>query len=189
LLLVPLHTSGASHGPAAGRQTAPAGLSPSFGQSPLVPVQNSAASHGAVDGRHTVVAGLKASAGHVAAVPVQNSATSQEPVAPRHWNDDGLKPSAGHLGLEPVQNSATSHGPAAGRHIVVDDSSLHFEEQQSPSSRLPSSHSSPGSSTPLPQHAPAIVASTMCMIVSERCTWLVSLMLPSVPPMSAMTLE
>src|SRR5206468_9088331 len=70
------------------------------------------------------------------------------PAAGRHSNVAGSKVSAGQVGLDPVQSSATSQGPDAGRHTVVAGSSWQLEEQQSPSSRFPSSHCSSGSRTP-----------------------------------------
>src|SRR5207249_1642060 len=163
---------------AAARHSKPAGSRTSAGQSLETPSQLSAMSHDPAAGRQTAV--LFWSAGQAPSEPVQNSAASQAPAAARHWEVEGLKASAGQAALVPVQNSATSHGPAAPRHIVVEGSIRQLEEQQSPSSRLPSSHSSPASRWPLPQHAPAMVASTMFMMASERRAW--SLMLPSVPP-------
>ena len=184
-LETPSQLSATSQPPAAARQTAV--LFASSGQRPLVPVQNSAASQAPAAGRHSSVAGWKASVGQVALVPVQSSATSHAPVAPRHSNVAGLKLSAGQVPLVPVQNSATSHGPAAGRHVVVDGSNWQVEEQQSPSTRFPSSHCSPASTTPSPQHAPRIAASTMLLMESGSVAW--SLMLPSVPPSWAITSE
>src|SRR5438094_272330 len=143
---VPSQVSAASQDPADGRQT-PLRFR-SDGQAALSPVQASATSQSPAAGRHSNVAGLKVSTGHPLLVPVQSSASSHGPAAGRHSNVAGSKASAGQVGLDPVQSSVTSQGPVAGRHTVVAGSSWQLEEQQSPSSRFPSSHCSSGAGTP-----------------------------------------
>src|SRR5437867_4495811 len=87
--LVPLHVSGGSHAlPSDSRQTVPAGLKPSPGQSALLPVQFSATSQlpKAVPqalGRHSTDDGFKTSAGQLPSA-AQVSATSQSPADGRH---------------------------------------------------------------------------------------------------------
>ena len=72
---------------------------------------------------------------------------------------------------------------------MVAGSNLQFDEQQSPFTWLPSSQSSPGSITPFPQQAPAIAASTICVMAAFRSIMSVLRMLPSVPSIAAMTCE
>ena len=83
--------------------------------------------------------------------PLQLSGTSQMPAEGRHTAV--LLASFGHVELEPVHVSWTSQTPAAARQTVPAASIAHAEEQQSPLARLPSSHVSAASRTPLPQTA------------------------------------
>src|SRR5262249_1391560 len=82
LALCPLHTSGWSQTPAAGRQSVPPGATASGGQSVAEPSQRSGASHASTAARHT--SRLLPSGGQAASVPLQTSAASQIAAAARH---------------------------------------------------------------------------------------------------------
>src|SRR6185503_5704308 len=125
----------------------------SGGQAALDPVQLSS-----MAGRHTCVAGSSRSGGQAALDPVQRSTASQRSALVRQTAVDGAKASAGQTALEPVHRSATSQIPALERQSVPDGSNRHNGEQQSPPTRLPSSHCSPNSTTVFPQIAAAGVA-------------------------------
>ena len=148
-MLTPLQLSARSQIPADARQTAV--LLVSFGHAALDPVQVSATSQTPAAARHMVPAATKPSVGQVLLTPLQLSGTSQMPAEGRHTAV--LLASFGHVELEPVHVSWTSQTPAAARQTVPAASIAHAEEQQSPLARLPSSHVSAASRTPLPQTA------------------------------------
>jgi len=82
--LMPLHTSGASHGPfTVALHTVPTSWKESIGQIGPRPVHDSATSHAPALARHTVVGGMYESGGHCGP-PAQASATSQLPIDARH---------------------------------------------------------------------------------------------------------
>src|SRR5262245_33888946 len=143
----PSHDSGRSHTSTAARQSAV--LFASAGQVGWMPSQLSSRSQSPAAGRQTVpaVAG-SVSGGQVLLTPSQDSAPSQSPPDGRHTAV--LLASTGHEPLDPVQVSAVSQTPADARQTVVAASKVHVGEQQSPATPLPSSHCSPGSTTPLP---------------------------------------
>src|SRR5207245_8174691 len=195
VVLDPLQVSATSHRPAAARQTVPPATRPSAGQLLLTPLQLSATSQIPAEARQTAV--LFASVGQLALDPVQVSATSQTPAAARHVVPAATKPSAGqllptpsqlsgtsqipadgrqtavlfasagHVGLDPVQVSWTSHTPAEARQTVPAASIAQAEEQQSPFTRLPSSHAPVASTVPFPHTAAwkvTIAAAQMCAL-------------------------
>src|SRR5262245_59285355 len=180
LFAKPSHDSAASHRPATPRHSEPFGFTPSGGQLGETPLQFSAASHRSVAARQPVVAGSTTSGGQSGETPLQASATSQLPATGRHGVVFGSTMSVGQVVDTPSQVSATSQAPATGRHgapplpaewmqrpvalqrsvVQAWPSSGHgppagsywqVSEQQSPDTKLPSSHCSPGSSVLSPQ--------------------------------------
>src|SRR5439155_15925905 len=176
--VVPPHASATSQTPAEGRHTVPAfpaacmqaawmpshrsvvqGLPSSehgvpdcnfasTGQVPLAPVHFSSGSHSPAEGRHTVLA-FPAACTQAARMPSHRSVVQGLPSS-EHGVPDRDFASTGQVPLAPVHVSAGSHSPAEGRQSVPASSNWQVGEQQSPASRLPSSHSSPGSSIPFP---------------------------------------
>src|SRR5207244_3217224 len=92
----------------------------------------------------------------------QLSATSQSSAAGRH--SSVLLASAGQVPLSPGHVSGRSQGPAASRQTTLASSNWQAGSQQSPLCRLPSSHCSPGSTTPFP-HATAWNGSSALWLV------------------------
>src|SRR5207249_1554335 len=115
---LPGHVSATSQAPADGRQTVPADLNWSAGQSALLPAQVSDTSQAPADARQTVPADWKLSAGQLAVLPVQVSAASHGPADARQTVVLEASPSAGQSRLVPVHVSATSQTPAEARHTV-----------------------------------------------------------------------
>jgi hypothetical protein len=148
-------------------QYVPAGLKPSVGQPAVEPVQFSARSQGPTAVRQTVVELAKESAGQVAALPVQFSATSQTPAAARQTVLELRKALAGQVPALPVQFSATSQGPATARQTMVFALYVQVEVQQGPFVAFDGSHSSPGSTTPLPHSDPDVVVPVGTFDITE----------------------
>src|SRR5262249_7839244 len=91
-----------------------------------------------------------ASAGQTADAPVHFSATSHSAeTAARQTVVLGARTSAGHVAEVPLHFSAPSHAPALLRHVRPAAFSSHSLLQHAPPS-----HSSPDSTTPLPQPPP-----------------------------------
>src|SRR5262249_29844139 len=98
---------------------------------------------------HGVPVGSNASTGQVALVPEHTSETSQSPMAGRHVVPP-LPATCRHCAVAPSQTALVQTSPSSA-HGEPAGSSVQREEQQSPSSRLPSSHSSSPATTPSPQ--------------------------------------
>src|SRR5205823_4553920 len=107
------HVSSTSHGPAAGRHTAPPFPARCW-QASFVPSQVSVVQR-LPSSVHPVPAATFPSAGHAGPVPVQLSAASHSPAEARHTVKLDRKASGGQALLVPSHVSSTSHGPAIGR--------------------------------------------------------------------------
>src|SRR5206468_1493925 len=115
LVEVPVHVSATSHGPAVGRQVAPA-FPAGCWQASLDP-SHPPSVHGLVSAVHAVPAPFLSSPAQCGPVLGQFSAWSHSPAAGRHSRLVEAKASSGQLVLVPVHVSATSHGPAAARQV------------------------------------------------------------------------
>jgi hypothetical protein len=145
VVVVPLHTSAASHWPDAPRHSVPA-LPAGCWQAMLAPSHTSAV-HVCPSPGHGVPAEDRASAGHVALPPVQVSAGSQTPAELRQVVLEDTNTFAGHAALVPVQVSATSQIPPVARHTapalpagrwhVPDSGALSVVVQAGPAVRVP----------------------------------------------------
>src|SRR5262249_47347969 len=86
--------------------------------------------------------------------PRQNPSTHVSPVV--HWLKSSHGPSIGTTSQVPVAlHAPDAHGPKNPQNAPSGATASQLEEQQSKSNWFPSSHTSPGSSTPLPQRLPA----------------------------------
>ena len=119
--------------PSSGHSTGVPGWQPARGSHTSMPVQYSPSEQYSLSGVCTQVSAVSSHASIVQATPSLQStgAVSRQTPAPSQAS-------------MPSQYSMSGHGDPAGSKVQV-------ALQQSPPSVLPSSHSSPGSTTPLPQ--------------------------------------